>query len=133
MDNWQIFLAVSAIGNFLLLADKLRGKTEKREISPNPLTVTKKEEFVDRASYYKHCELNREEHQRLERTQTDMFSRISQEIHLLSREVSEIRVARENNGETLKMIATQLADVAAEVNRLFGVVHQMSKPPVKAL
>lgn len=88
-----------------------KATSNKVEISPNPLMVKLQEDFVTRASFHKHAELNREAHEKLERKIESDVNKLQDSHNHLAREVSGM-------GSTVDGSAARLVLVDQKIDRL---------------
>jgi hypothetical protein len=111
MSNQELALAVlgiiaTLIGHHFLFKKYIRDvagvkETEKNEIGPQPFVTKTADEFVTRASFHKHAELNRIHHEKIEREAKTQIDRLEKSHNNLAREVSSLTSTVDINGDTL--------------------------------
>lgn len=90
--------------------------SSKMEIAGQPITVVTEKDFVDRASYHKHCELNRLAHEKLE-------IRIGTLEAKLERDKDEIIGAGEARANMIQArISAGFEKIAEQIGELRGLV-----------
>ncbi len=120
-------LAISLIANVVVILRKATGKPERQIIEPQPFIVTLEKQFVDKSSFHKHAELNRQAHEKLEQDLRRYMTTVDDKIQHVLTEVTRVAALREENGDRLRDISDQLKEVSSEVSTLSGVVHQMNR------
>ena len=118
VDNNVLAFAVLAIFGSMILAyfnlkkfvRDLAGikETSKNEIGPQPFITKLAEEFVTRASFLKHAELNRQHHDKLEKEAKDQITRLETSHNNLAREVSTLGATVDVNGDRLVLMDQKL-------------------------
>jgi len=83
-------------------------ETSKNEIGPQPFVTKTAEEFVTRASFHKHADLNRQHHEKLEREAKEQINRLENSHNNLAREVSALGSTVDVNGDRLLLMDQKL-------------------------
>lgn len=94
----------------------IRGGGEKREITGQPLKIMLEEQFVKRSDFSEYAKTNMAAQEKLERRMDFEISRMSKELHGLSREMSGQIARSELNGQ-------QLAHIHAKVDRIVEALN----------
>lgn len=101
---------------------------------PQPIVTREHEVFVVRESFYKHAELNRTEHERIERKLDTAVQSISSDVSEIAVTAAETKVLREANHEAIRTLNNKFDDLANNFHDLSGAVHQALKAvPVRAV
>ena len=80
----------------------------KIEIGPQPFVTKMAEEFVTRASFHKHADLNRQHHEKLEKEAKEQITRLETSHNNLAREVSALGSTVDVNGDRLMLMDQKL-------------------------
>jgi len=73
-----------------------------------PVETKEVEKFVTKESYHKHCEINRDEHARIEEVSDEKITDLSSQHHQLAREVSDVKRLAETTEARLFQIDNKL-------------------------
>jgi len=111
--TYKLLIALSLLGNLILLWWKFSGKAETRTIAPNPLNVRAATEFVTTD----HCALShRNFEERLDRVEKNI-----RELFQLQRGMAETVAEFKGTVEPLKDLATKFS---RDVGRLEGILQK---------
>jgi hypothetical protein len=106
-----VFVAmITAYFKFKSFVRDLAGvkETSRNEIGPQPFVTKTAEEFVTRASFHKHADLNRQHHEKLEREAKEQINRLENSHNNLAREVSALGSTVDVNGDRLLLMDQKL-------------------------
>lgn len=106
LEPQSLFNFLAGCCLIVVITEKVINITRK-----GPLETKEVERYVSKESYHRHCEINRDEHKRIEEIADEKISDLSAQHHQLAREVSDVNRLAETTEARLIQIDSKLENI----------------------
>ena len=118
-DLGKVLAVAAFVMTLILLALQIRGHLSGTKIQ-QPLTVQASDKFATASAFSRHCEKQERDLLRIEQFSTEKIAEVAEQLHQLSREVSDISGRSEINTKRMERMEQQLVEILQRLPRTRG-------------